>query len=64
MKKRYVYYAPNEKPREFKSLAEMREYAQDTAHNGDYYIGVPDTFRSYHYNRANILKKFDDSHNT
>ena len=59
--KRYTYFSPAHVATSFPSLEAMREFAQDPTHNGDYYIGVPATFRSYHYNRENILKKFDDT---
>lgn len=67
MKKRYIYFHEDPHVRtikEFNSLAEMREFATDTTHNGDYYIGVPSSARSYHYTRDNILNKFDDTLNT
>lgn len=64
MKKRYIYFSPTHEAKEFKSLADMRDYAQDPAHNGDYYIANPETFRSYHRNRENMLKTYDDSRDT
>jgi hypothetical protein len=63
-KKIYTYFSPSHEAKRFPSLEAMREFAQDPAHVGDYYIGVPATQRSYHRNRENMLNTFDDSHDT
>lgn len=60
-KKRYTYFSPSHEATRFPSLEAMREFAQDPAHDGDYYISVPATQRAYHYHRENILKKFYDT---
>ena len=61
--KKYVYFKDC-RATHFPSLDAMREFAKDPENDGDYYIGVPATQRSYHRSRENMLKCFADSRDT